>query len=146
MWKILKSFNVKKIKSIWNNLLTYYVIWHYVRQNNNLNIEYYYPTDSSEYSAYGIYIELGEIQREIYFYIDNFDLFIARTYKDFRNEEGYEITNHPISKNDYDVMKQFEFNYSDDYINIPRRINFKSVDYEYITIYSNSHICFFKLR
>jgi hypothetical protein len=71
--------------------------------------------------------------------IENYDLFITRTYKNFGNKEGYEITSRPITKNDYDILNELKFSYSDDYIKIPRETKNKTADYEYITIYGNSH-------
>jgi hypothetical protein len=86
-----------------------------------------------------VYCDIGLTYEKHQYFDDagNYNLFIARTY--IGHKERYEITNRPLLKNDYDIMKQFKFDYSDDYIHIPRRKNNELIGYEYINIYGSSH-------
>jgi hypothetical protein len=86
-----------------------------------------------------VYCDIGLTYEKHQYFDDagNYNLFIARTYIGL--EERYEITNRPLLKNDYDIMEHFKFNYSDDYIHIPRRENNELIGYEYINIYGSSH-------
>jgi len=88
-----------------------------------------------------IYCDINLIysKRQYFENADNYDLFISRRYKPFVNETGHEITNRSLSNNDYDNIKEFNFNKNDNYIEIPRKAKDEYVDYEYITIYGNSH-------
>jgi hypothetical protein len=88
-------------------------------------------------SAYSILFCDADLRREksaFYKDSDNFDSFISRTYDTFNHPKGYEIAVRPLSKIDYDALKNIEFSYGDENIDISRKKK-----YQYINIFEVSH-------